>query len=484
VRESLALLERICFLAPSNGADADGASASFTLTNRGKLFGDMPFSQRYAHFVFEAHKRHDAAKLAAIIASVLTAPGSIFFYGGKAARDKANQRKMELAASFQSDLLMCAAIFEGWVAAGSVAAQTSLCLSCSKTVSAFVQRSNGGCRSCLQRYAQSNGLNNKTLSIVQQNVTLVLDTLCGKDTARARQKMGADDGTLLTRGVEQLAVTKLEVVGTALLAAFPEQVWCEALMPGNLSAGLLVLNSQRKGILDKASALAQRISSPTLVDGLSARSFVLCMSLQQSPNGELYLDGVHPVRMEWASDEENRQWVSNRVLDIVSCYRRNHINERYRSALRREFSALEQIDRNADTATDCAAALSEDDAAAARVAKLVVCRYYAATCTVEVFGPRAERMAVRAFAERQVEALLTSDLEYEDRVAACDESVSVTVNAGLIVQTVESVGTSRRVRFGGSTNVATAPAVLINSQFELCNWLLQRFDLLKDDGCN
>src|SRR5690554_4058121 len=99
--------------------------------------------------------------MAAKIAAILTAPGSIFFMGGsqKASRDAAKKYISETARNFESDLFFHCSMFEGWYGAGAV--QDGRCIHCNKPQQV-------GCRTCRVSYATQHGLNNKVLDIVRK----------------------------------------------------------------------------------------------------------------------------------------------------------------------------------------------------------------------------------------------------------------------------------------------------------------------------
>ncbi|GCA65055.1 hypothetical protein KIPB_016120, partial [Kipferlia bialata] len=100
------------------------------ITERGKLFVEMPFDPRLSHFVVSAAER-DALVLATEIAAIVTAPGSIFFMGGD--KKGAKSRVAEGASKHQSDLLHRAEVYRQWFNCGVV--RNGKCESCGKAKS-------------------------------------------------------------------------------------------------------------------------------------------------------------------------------------------------------------------------------------------------------------------------------------------------------------------------------------------------------------
>ncbi len=138
---------------------------------RGRVFASLDFNPRLSNFVAVALERFDRAQLAAEIAAIVSAPGSIYFMGGKEAKQAARARIAELGEGFvfvgyvltcqspfplilccvltaktnQSDLALSHLTYIGWVKAGPVGPKGM---------------------SKRRAFAQANGLNNKVCHII------------------------------------------------------------------------------------------------------------------------------------------------------------------------------------------------------------------------------------------------------------------------------------------------------------------------------
>ena len=72
------------------------AQGDLNVTPRGMVFAGLDFDPRLSNFVAVALERFDRAQIAAEIAAIISAPGSIYFMGGKEAKQAAKARIMEL----------------------------------------------------------------------------------------------------------------------------------------------------------------------------------------------------------------------------------------------------------------------------------------------------------------------------------------------------------------------------------------------------
>jgi len=96
IEASVALLKDLKCLTPAGD-----------ITQRGRTFFDLPFDPRLSNFVITAHEVYNAGTIATAIATVSSAPGSIFFTGGstKEAKQKAREKVSVKAAEHYSDIL-------------------------------------------------------------------------------------------------------------------------------------------------------------------------------------------------------------------------------------------------------------------------------------------------------------------------------------------------------------------------------------------
>jgi HrpA-like RNA helicase len=158
--DSISLLEGLQCI--KREADHKGTDKEFSITEYGRLFSELPFDPRLSAFVVACYREFDKLELAASIASLLSAPGNIYFMGGstKEAKDAARLRVSTRASQFDSDLLCMASVFQGWYQAGA-ADEQHMCLHCRRKCPR-----DKGCRQCRVKYSIAEGLNNKVLDFV------------------------------------------------------------------------------------------------------------------------------------------------------------------------------------------------------------------------------------------------------------------------------------------------------------------------------
>eukprot|EP01050_Picozoa_sp_SAG11_P004077 SAG11_NODE_251_length_11596_cov_5.592763_3_plen_356_part_00 len=216
---------------------ASGGDRTIRITRRGRCFVDLDFDPRLSNFVAMAAERFGREQLAAEVAAILSAPGSIFFMAGAgmravftsslvhlivvrltlrgAARSAAMEKITRMAAHHESDLLLQCQVFEEWVAAGDRRARVM--------------------------HAQKEGLNNKVLENVDSTVKTTLKAIRKEFTSAECDASDSD----------------VAAIGQCLINSYPEQLG-QMLMPLDPSAGVFLLaNRQLRGTLSQSSVLAQ-----------------------------------------------------------------------------------------------------------------------------------------------------------------------------------------------------------------------------------
>jgi ATP-dependent helicase HrpA len=251
----------------------------YTITQRGRCFVNMDFDPRMSHFVATAAEQFGREELAAEVASILAAPGSVFFMAGKA-RQAAKDKIARMAAVHKSDLLLQREVYKDWSTSGAEGRQG---------------------RRARIAYAQEHGLNNRVLECVNdtvKNTLMAIRKSFNSTTARAED-------------------TDVAVIGQCLLASFPEQLG-QPLVPTDPSAGVFLLsNHSLRGTLSNTSVLVQNTEPVSLF---------ITMSATMIPSGSLMVDSSHPIDRLWLSDELNQK-VLSRVfaVDLVCSYPLSYI---------------------------------------------------------------------------------------------------------------------------------------------------------------
>jgi len=258
------LLDVSCIQHHTNRRDTD---KEFSTTKLGKLFAELPFDPRLSAFLVACYREFDRLKLGAIVASLLSAPGSVYFLGGstKAAKDAAKQRVAVRASKFDSDLLCMASVFDGWQHIGSTD-KSNMCNNCGKKCPRTK-----GCRQCRVKYSMSEGLNNKVLDFVALTAASVQD-MVKKARLPSLQMREGDD---------------LEAISYCLERYFTDQMG-EVLVPEHPPDGVR---------LDKVGVRARITTSSSFLQKLRPdpfRSFV-ALSVMKVPSGEYFIDKLHPV---------------------------------------------------------------------------------------------------------------------------------------------------------------------------------------------
>eukprot|EP00029_Vermamoeba_vermiformis_P009953 TRINITY_DN512_c0_g2_i1.p1 TRINITY_DN512_c0_g2~~TRINITY_DN512_c0_g2_i1.p1 ORF type:complete len:2506 (-),score=-35.58 TRINITY_DN512_c0_g2_i1:398-7915(-) len=385
------------------------------ITNKGILYSQLPFDPRMSHFVVSAHEQFNSLELAAEVAAILTAPGSIFFMGGsqKEAKDEAKRRIAEIARNYESDLLFLHSMFQKWNQAGEV--DEGKCKTCQKP-----QRSS--CRPCRVAHSNQFGLNNRVLEVARGTVDQVKKVL-----AMAK----------LSSTPSPASVPPEEVLGRCLVASFQEQM-AEFLMPKNPDAGVYLIANNLKGILQQGSALAQRVGQhkknrATPSAETYTHAHFIAMSVMQIPSGQLIVDKSHPVILSWLPDRL-RSKLEDISLDIVECFSRGNLHPRFCTLLHKFFQ---------QTSIDSTTGNNSNN----KIHQFVVCQYDGPSSTVRVFGPRKASQEIRLQCSFLVDQQLRSDLEFEATSVVAKGSGVVTVIAGLITEKLEGVGLAARVHF-------------------------------------
>eukprot|EP01043_Picozoa_sp_COSAG02_P034945 COSAG02_NODE_2473_length_8740_cov_335.972688_1_plen_2244_part_00 len=370
-----------------NGAgDAQHLASDFKITPRGRCFVDMDFDPRLSQFVATAAERFGREELAAEVAAILCAPGSVFFMGGTA-RKEAKNKISRMAATHESDLLLQREVYKGWSAAGADGRQ--------------------GRRSRIA-FAQTHGLNNRVLECVADTIKITLKKI---QKTFSSATVSAED-------------SDLAVIGQCLLASFPEQLG-QPLLPGDPSAGVFLLsNRSLRGTLSSTSVLVQNTCAVDLF---------ITMNATMIPSGALMVDSNHPIDRSWLNAELNCKMSDQ---EMVTCWHRSNLNPRFEQVLLRMFKARCEQDDNAQEAQ-------------AGSLQFAVPQYDATTSTLRVLCPRSNMDVVSSDCDQAINLALRQSFEYEHTAITLGGTIAVKVSSGLAIESVESIGAKCRINFAG-----------------------------------
>jgi len=402
INASLEMLERLGCLEPG----------SVKITARGRLFSELPFDPRLSSFVTQAHTQYQAGSLAAEIAAILSAPGSIFFTGGstKEMKDAAKRKIAEASSAHLSDLVFLRSIYRNWEEAGKTSSE-GRCLKCNRSVARYL----GGCRGCRVSYSNKAGLNNKILEIVRTTVDQVMKTVTRASLDKEKNQPN------LTESSDE------EIIGRCIAASFPEQIG-ELLVNAHPDSGVFLLASETKGDLAPNSAVTQNLLiSAGQADDSQQRSpkLVIAMSATKLPSGVVLLDRLHRIQESWLPVHWQRK-LRDLSLDVVRCYHRPNLGPQYQKQLHKYFIS--------------------QASAGIEWTKFLICKFDSKTNAINVYCPRSIQHKVAGICQARIDAHRKQDLEWDFQLSLNKgKGASVTLTSGLRIEHIEDVGQACRV---------------------------------------
>eukprot|EP01062_Namystynia_karyoxenos_P043096 TRINITY_DN3154_c0_g1_i4.p1 TRINITY_DN3154_c0_g1~~TRINITY_DN3154_c0_g1_i4.p1 ORF type:complete len:2283 (+),score=455.23 TRINITY_DN3154_c0_g1_i4:912-7760(+) len=234
------------------------------VTDAGLLFSDLPFDPRLSRFILDC-AREGKLNEAIEVASLLTAPGSIYFMGGTQKKRAQDAVAFE-AAEHSSDLIHMLSWYRRWLRADKGAKSQPIA------------------RRMRVQYSSDHHLNNKVLEIAKDTVRDV-GNLIRRQRFMPRSVKPADE------------VDDDEVIGKALCQAFHAERLGEVLVLGRPDLDLRLVASD---------ARAQVSQQSYFVNSKCEDSVVMGMEVTKLPNGKLIVNQLHPVKQEWMAPEDRR----------------------------------------------------------------------------------------------------------------------------------------------------------------------------------
>eukprot|EP01124_Arcella_intermedia_P034387 TRINITY_DN8517_c0_g1_i4.p1 TRINITY_DN8517_c0_g1~~TRINITY_DN8517_c0_g1_i4.p1 ORF type:complete len:1293 (+),score=313.93 TRINITY_DN8517_c0_g1_i4:39-3881(+) len=269
--------------------------STLKVTEKGILFSRLPFDPRLSTFVYDC-KEYNRLRMGTIIASIMAAPGNIFFYTS----DKKFEilRKLSLqSANHDSDLIYLCSVYLNWEASGKTIGKDKKCNVCKKK--GILKLGKLICRSCRVNYTIVQHLNNKVLEIVEQNVAQVEKIFAGP---RKGKEKAPSEGTQAIN--TNFTKEDEDIIGKCLYKCFPEQLG-ELLLPDQPMAGIK-LKDDCRGKIARDSTVANKTSGQS--------ELFVAMSVTQFPNGYHIVDKLHPINRNIIEDVNTRDASSVTVL--------------------------------------------------------------------------------------------------------------------------------------------------------------------------
>eukprot|EP01125_Pyxidicula_operculata_P019769 TRINITY_DN7195_c0_g1_i1.p1 TRINITY_DN7195_c0_g1~~TRINITY_DN7195_c0_g1_i1.p1 ORF type:complete len:1883 (+),score=326.43 TRINITY_DN7195_c0_g1_i1:226-5649(+) len=354
------------------------------VTPRGNLFSELPFDPRLSNFVVTAYEKYGQGNISAEIASLLSAPGSIFFVGGNGKERDNHKKKHSLSASnHDSDLMLLHSTYSEWFNSGYV--EDGKCQSCNKDIKPFLLSMDEGCKACRIKYSVQNSLNNKILDIARNNSKQVIKLLTSKITATSSQPY-----------------TTEEAIGRSLALSFPEQI-AEWFMIDRADLGIYLMYSKAKGTISSSSSFAQKATT-------NAKKNCIVMSMTQLTSGMLIVDKIHTIDINWMKDEWKSK-ASSLSLNMKSCYLRSNIHNSVRHSLAKYLDTLKSSDPKFE---------------------FVICTYKTGKNELEVYCQDVNEKEVRKECESFINKHIKNLTEWEERINI--GATQVTYQSGMIIK--------------------------------------------------
>jgi len=400
------------------------------LTERGKLFSDLPFDPRLSNFVLTAHQKYQKLELASTIAAILTAPGKIFLMGGanKDAKEEAQRRIALKASQHHSDLLNHYSIFKEWETQGLP--NGNCCQTCHQKIS-----KKGSCKKCCVKFAVQEGLNNKILEIIQQTrrqVTKIIHqhSLSKNDKRSKKNKEDQEDqeddddedddededeDREKKEGNQQKKIFFDQndelVVAYCLIDGFPEQIG-QALVPSSPSEGIRITHSDVAAIITRSSCALQRVDS-------NPPEFYIAMSVTFHPSGFYGAENLHPVKGPCANLVRERD--QGKLFNMKLVFEQHNIGKYIFDCFKREMDTLRKSREKKD-----------------QWIKWVKSVYSPQSSTLKVYAPDHIQ-----FAQNELQSILGTELHraltYEITPRTTLANVSLTCVAGMKIKDITPI---------------------------------------------
>ncbi|XP_065670997.1 uncharacterized protein LOC136089200 [Hydra vulgaris] len=273
------------------------------VTELGRFYSELTFDPLISAFLTEIYLNYESSLLGVTVASLITAPGDIFYLGNKETREKNLKKVSEKASEFQSDILLKCTIYNMWLESG-ISILDNMCAGCGRKKSNF-----SGCSSCRAKYSSENDLNNRVLKSALEKfneVKMVLE--------KSRHKLIADE--FVTRFFQQQNGNKsseshddFNLLSKTLPNWFFEQS-AQILVDGFPTYGIRLLQSNERAKIDDTSCLINNKNKKNMTSIEFVISPSACFRIRNSDakSDTIIAKNLHPIRYEHLVNSRNIAW--------------------------------------------------------------------------------------------------------------------------------------------------------------------------------
>ena len=242
----------------------------YNVTRRGELFNALTCDPRYSAFLVDTYLEHGPIlELVANIVAILTVQNFRADTLGAIEEEKvaAQNRVIDGAKTYDSDLLYLVSIFKEWRNSGSIDPATSTCQICH--VRSTKQDS---CPSCRAAYSRMYLLNNRSLCTIENLYNVVTNVVTSP-------RWGLTPGSLADP-------KESDIIGTSLCKHFPER-WGHFLETRTMTEDATMIKNRFQARLSNNSVFShRRIINPHFI----------AMSVVELSNNRYSIDLLHPFR--------------------------------------------------------------------------------------------------------------------------------------------------------------------------------------------
>lgn len=263
------------------------------LTSDGHLFSELECDPRLSSFILNAARNHQKGRLAATIASILSAEKNLFYFGSSSRKEMHNRIRKE-SIEDDSDIMFLYSVYEKW--------KNSEC-KCSNN------HTRGVCRSCRLKYTNEKCLNNRMLETIDRQKDFICETINKSCFGGPYEENENKD-------------TNSHIIGLCLKNAFSEQLG-DILVPRLPNRGVRLINISHDPIradITRTSVFLRNRKEPF-------QAFV-AMSITKLSTGKYLVDRLHSISLD-----SNTRSEDDRVTDVYRIGKvGRELNKRIKSA--------------------------------------------------------------------------------------------------------------------------------------------------------
>ena len=293
------ILDSIKLLKKLKCIDNDGKN----LLSDGYLYSELECDPRLSSFILNSARNHQKGRLAATIASILSAEKSLFYFGLSSRKDMHSRIRKE-SIQDDSDILFLYSVYEKWKNSE---------YKCSNSHIGKV------CRSCRIDYTNEKCLNNRILETIDRQTDLICETINKSCFGGPYEENENND-------------KNSRIIGLCLKDAFPEQLG-DILVPRLPNRGVRLINISPDPIradIDRTSVFLRNREEPF-------QAFV-AMSITKLSTGKYLVDRLHSISLD-----SNMRSEDDRVIEVYRTAKvGRELNKRIKSTFYTENKELKE----------------------------------------------------------------------------------------------------------------------------------------------